>query len=148
MRVYIKKGKKRLWDEKTLRLALENVQDKKISIAKAAELYNIPERTLRRRWRTVLNTVGGLNNLKLVKISGFKTTFSDEQENELVKRILESNKTSGFTRKDLRKLAFEYAERKKVFHNFNKRVGLAGADWCRNFMQRHPELILRASDNR
>jgi hypothetical protein len=49
----------------------------------------------------------------------------------------------GLTIVDLRKLAFTYAERLKVAHNFCKETKLAGGDWLEGFLRRNPGISLR-----
>lgn len=41
------------------------------------------------------------------------------------------------------KYAFEFAERQKIIHKFNKEVGMAGQDWFHRFMKRNKELTIR-----
>ena len=38
---------------------------------------------------------------------------------------------------DIRRLAFQYAEKLKISHKFNMNKQLAGKDWLHNFMSRH-----------
>ena len=49
----------------------------------------------------------------------------------------------GINTKDLRRLAFEIAEKNKIPHQFNKNLGMAGKKWYYQFMKRHPRLSLR-----
>ena len=50
----------------------------------------------------------------------------------------------GLTPTDVRRLAFQYAERNKFPHNF--KVGMAGKDWLRGFLTRHSDLTLRTPE--
>ena len=47
----------------------------------------------------------------------------------------------GLTTGDVRKLAFDLAEKANIQHPFKN--GMAGRDWLRGFMARHPEISLR-----
>ncbi|KAG8235680.1 hypothetical protein J437_LFUL014023 [Ladona fulva] len=49
----------------------------------------------------------------------------------------------GLTLSDVRKLAFEVAERNGLPHNFNVEKGMAGKKWLYAFMKRHPKLSCR-----
>lgn len=49
----------------------------------------------------------------------------------------------GLTTNDVRRLAFEMAERIKVPIPFNKDSKMAGSDWLRGFLRRHPCLSIR-----
>jgi hypothetical protein len=50
----------------------------------------------------------------------------------------------GLTKQDLCTLVYEFANQNNLVHNFqNER---AGEQWYSNFMQRHPELSLRAPE--
>lgn len=73
MRVYEKKGPPREWDDISLNLALRDMKEKEVSIAKAAEAHKVPEKTLRRRWKIVLDKVG-LNDLPVVNYYCHMTT--------------------------------------------------------------------------
>ena len=77
-------------------------------------------------------------------LSHFKTIFNKKQEEEIVDHVkhLESL-LLGITSKDLRKLAYELAEKNKLKHNFNQDTKLAGKKWSEDFMKRHPTLSLR-----
>ena len=45
---------------------------------------------------------------------------------------------------DIRRLAFDLAERMNLHHPFSKNLKLAGSEWLRSFLKRHPQLSLRA----
>ena len=51
------------------------------------------------------------------------------------------NRLYGLTTGDVRKLAFDLAEKANIQHPFKN--GMAGRDWLRGFMARHPEISLR-----
>ena len=63
-------------------------------------------------------------------------------ENELANHILEMEKRLfGLTKRNVRRLAVEIAERCEERHPF--RNGIAGEDWMKGFLKRHPEITLR-----
>ena len=47
----------------------------------------------------------------------------------------------GFTLSQLKRVAYDYAETNGIQHNFNRRTGEAGKDWCHDFMARHSDEI-------
>lgn len=49
----------------------------------------------------------------------------------------------GLTPKQLKRAAFEFAEKHKIPHRFNKHSRTAGKEWLRGFMKRHPTISLR-----
>lgn len=69
---------------------------------------------------------------------GFQSTFTPVQEQALyIKIVTAQRRMQGLTRKQIRKLVFDYAEKLEVPHRFNKQKGLAGYDWVQKFMERH-----------
>jgi hypothetical protein len=56
--------------------------------------------------------------------------FTPEQEQQLADHLRELDKRFyGITRKQLMSLAFEFADKNKMEHKFNKTVRLAGKNW-------------------
>ena len=75
---------------------------------------------------------------------GSYTLFTPEQEEELYKYILSVEaKLFGFTAEEVRRIAFQLAERMQIKNRFHEDEGLAGIEWFRGFMRRHKELVLR-----
>jgi hypothetical protein len=109
------------------------------SLKKASKDYGIPRKTLRRHRDKKVSNPGK------VFLGGKQPTLSPVFELELVKHIQRMEKALfGLTTLDMRKLAFEFAERAKIKHNFNKELRMAGIDWLRGFRSRHPILSLRS----
>jgi len=109
------------------------------SLKKAAKDYGIPRKTLRRHRDKKVSTPGK------VFLGGNRPVFSPEFELELVRHVQNMERALfGFTTLDMRRLAFEFAERAKIKHTFNKSSKMAGSDWLRGFLARHPILSLRS----
>lgn len=53
------------------------------------------------------------------------------------------SRLQGFTAWDVRRLAFDLAEKLKLQHNFDIVQKLAGYDWFKDFLKRNPDLSLR-----
>lgn len=102
---------------------------------KVAEMLGMPESTLRKRLKqdSVPESLGR-----------FKCTFNKEMELELVEHVRDlDERFFGVTPKQFRRLAYEFAEKNEIEHQFNKESKIAGKDWLRGFMKRHPSLSLR-----
>lgn len=70
--------------------------------------------------------------------------FTEDQEKELESYILRmESKLFGLTPYDIRCIAYQLASRLGISHKFNTATEMAGQDWFRAFMKRHPELSLR-----
>lgn len=82
------------------------------------------------------------------QLGSFKTVLSSDQEDELAQYIIQMCSCGfGLNHKEIRQLAFQIAEKYKVDHPFNRKQGLAGSDWLRLFLRRHPKLSLRKTEN-
>ncbi|KAF2904420.1 hypothetical protein ILUMI_01757 [Ignelater luminosus] len=72
----------------------------------------------------------------------FKTVFTKEQEDELVSYLLQMETTLfGNGIADLRKIAYDLAERNSVRHKFSKDLQQIGIDSVRGFRKRHPQCL-------
>jgi len=47
---------------------------------------------------------------------------------------------------DIRRLAYKLAKRNNIRHQLNVELGLAGEDWAKGFMRRHPKLSIRSPE--
>jgi DDE superfamily endonuclease len=74
----------------------------------------------------------------------FRVSLTASYEKELVTHALDlQRRFFGLTPLDMRRLAFQLAETRKLEHQFNRSKQMAGRKWLRNFMSRHNELALR-----
>lgn len=132
---YIRKTTIESWTPVTLLAAINCVQNKTHSMRKAAEIYNIPYSTLQVRIKT--------QNIKPPAL-GRPSTFSSTQEVEIANHIINLSKLFyGLTTLQLRQAAYEFAEKNKIKHNFNKELKLAGVNWFYNFIRRNPSVTVR-----
>lgn len=75
---------------------------------------------------------------------GCVSTFTPEQENELEKHCIYLAKMFyGITPLELRKVAYDFAEKNGMKHKFNKNKQIAGKDWFQAYLKRHPNLSIR-----
>jgi hypothetical protein len=124
------------WTEEAMYRAINAINEKEYSIRGAAVRFGIPYPTLRKHVITQSSKK---------ELGRFRPVFSDDMEQQLMKHIQEMDaRFYGLTKQDLCTLAYEFANQNNLVHNFqNER---AGEQWYSNFMQRHPELSLRAPE--
>lgn len=125
------------YTEETLRLAVEAVKNG-FSVNGASKNYGIPRKTLERKLKSNVLTTGKM---------GPDSMLGQVNENKLVLHIKKAQKY-GFpmTVSDVRKLAYNFAESLQINHKFNKELGIAGSDWFRSFLRRHPDLSIRKAE--
>ncbi|CAH2104619.1 unnamed protein product [Euphydryas editha] len=137
LRTYKRKTEKK-YNLDTLKIAVREIQDKKISFRQAAEKYNIPRATLFDQVKKY-----GADDITDPK-RGTKPVFNESQEQELVQHILKACRNYyGITIPTLRKIAYDFANANNLKHRFDKESKMAGMDWYYSFMARHPEILLR-----
>jgi hypothetical protein len=114
--------------------ALSKLSQGVIGFNEAHRKYGIPKPTLRRHFK-------GLN--KNVKF-GRPKDLTQNMELELVAHALQLEANFfGLTATDLRKLAYQLAEKYNLPHRFNKEKEIAGKKWYYKFMKDNPCLSLR-----
>lgn len=87
--------------------AIEDVRAGRMGYQAASTLYNVPKSTLERRVKNKNRIATG--NCK--KLGSKQRVFSDEMEHELEQYILRMEMFFGLTLTDVRRLAFQLAER-------------------------------------
>ncbi|RVE40996.1 hypothetical protein evm_014353, partial [Chilo suppressalis] len=126
------------WSEEALCKAFREMDKGQIGVNEISRRYGIPSRTLRRRYAKK-------NSEKLTL--GKHPTLDFDNEKRLVAHIQKLEK-AGFptTRQDVRRLAFEFAEKLGLENSFNKETRMAGQHWLKSFLERHPELSIRQAE--
>lgn len=110
-RSYTRVSQRKSWNEDQIKAALNCIQER-TSIRKAAKQYNIPESTLRDKMKTPMNLNPAL---------GRKPTFNELQEQEIAEHVIRlANLFYGLSPIELRRVAFEFAEKNNIKNNFNK----------------------------
>ncbi|XP_048516320.1 MFS-type transporter clz9-like isoform X2 [Athalia rosae] len=131
------------WSSTELALALAAFRNGNCGLNECARMYNIPKATLKRHLEN--------RNLRAndrVKILGRTTFLPKELEDELEAIILIfEERLFEMTTKDIRKLAFQIAERGEIRHRFNKETRMAGKAWYYSFMARHTQLSQRQTES-
>lgn len=124
-----------IWSKEDMEAALQKFKDGSMKFNEVCRFYNIPKPTFRRHLKG-LNTHARIGRPKDLLI---------QMEEELVRHILELESCFfGLTIKDLRKLAYQLAEKYELNHRFNKEKQMAGWKWYYKFIKDHPEISLRA----
>lgn len=129
-------GLKVKWTQCDLTRAFKLVDERR-PVREAARSTGIPFSTLQERLKT--------KNLKFPSM-GRNPVFTKEQEEEMANQIKYLGKIFyRCTSNQVRKMAYEYAVKNNLKHNFNENLGMAGRDWLKSFMKRN-ELSNRKSE--
>ncbi|KAH9493117.1 hypothetical protein Btru_022982 [Bulinus truncatus] len=68
----------------------------------------------------------------------FREVFNDSQQEQLKSYFTAMDKMLfGLTKKQCRRLVFDFTEECGILHPFNKDTKVAGEDWLANFMKKH-----------
>ena len=139
VRTYHRKTARANWDLKQMELAAESVRNGELSLRQASAAFGVPKSTLERHKNKKLLSPGCLGRFRPVFDTHFETELADyckEMQNRLF----------GLTISDLRKMAYQLAEKNNVEHNFDAERKMAGRDWVFGFFRRHPERSLRTPE--
>ncbi|XP_055640903.1 uncharacterized protein LOC129778185 [Toxorhynchites rutilus septentrionalis] len=124
------------WKEGELEKATQAIKDG-FSLRKASRVFAIPRTTLMRI----------VQNSSAASEETHRTVFSSQQEQEMLNHVLNlQSRLYGLTARDIRKMAFELAEKNRLPHPFNPKTRLAGRDWFIGFMKRHPTISMRTPE--
>uniref|UniRef100_A0A146KT86 Tigger transposable element-derived protein 6 n=1 Tax=Lygus hesperus TaxID=30085 RepID=A0A146KT86_LYGHE len=147
-RKYKRKTSRGSWSSESMVLAVRAVLDNEMGYLKASRTYGVPQSTLEDRVRKIRKGEVSPNKGSQKKGLGrHHPVFSKTQEEELVKYILVmEERLFGLTLTDVRRLAFELAERNGIPHSFNHAKKRAGKDWLYGFLERNPTLSLRSPE--
>lgn len=125
------------YGEDSLRHALGALRDGQ-SFHRVAKDFGVPRRTLQRHFKGLVVNPGHQS------LGRHRVTFSEDFEKELVAHAINlQQRFFGMTPLDMRRLAFQLAEKEKVDHQFNRSKQMAGRKWLRAFILRHNELSIR-----
>ena len=117
--------------------ALTKLFEGVIGFNKAHRPFKIPKPTLRRHFKGLNKTLTFERSKDLI----------EKMKKELVKHVLNLESSFfGITATELRKLAYQFAEKYKVHHRFNREIEMAGKKWYYKFMRDNPCLSLRTPE--
>lgn len=135
-----KEKARQAWDKNAMADAIKAVRENTMGFLKASKKYCVPKTTLIRLSKVEDRSLSDITNCKL----GRKSTLPNELEDELADYILEMEKSGfGLTRRDIRSLAYQLAEKNNIEHSFSQDNESAGRTWLRLFLKRHPNLSFR-----
>lgn len=138
VRTYKRVSGRKKWGKANIRAAIEAVTSGGCSVKRASVEHSVPRQTLARHLQ---------QEEEVEKLGRFATVFTEPQEQELIQHILNLEKRFyGMTTVEIRRLAFDLAEKNLIPHPFNKSTKLAGPDWLAGFRKRHPEISLRTPE--
>lgn len=136
-RVYQRKTNRASYGARVLQDALQAIQDG-IPLKTVSRNYGVPCKTLRR------HRDGKVKNPGAALLGRFRPDFDENLEAMLVSHIRAMEKALfGLTLVDVRRLAFDFAEKMKINHRFCKTSKMAGKDWLAGFLRRNPTLSIR-----
>ncbi|KAJ2937617.1 hypothetical protein O0L34_g17873 [Tuta absoluta] len=124
------------WKPEDLKNAIHDFKNENIGINECARLHKVPKATLKRH----LQKGDTSENVEINK--GRPVVFDKDLEDLLVKHIVTlEHHMFGLTISDIRKLAYQIAEKNYIPHRFNHAKQMAGKAWFYAFMQRHKDKI-------
>ena len=119
-----------LWTPETMSRAVLARSDG-MSVKQASIQFDIPRATLTRHIKQLVSGDCSLGR--------YKPVFSSEMERELSKHIVEmQERFYGLMPSNVRKLAFEFAEKLRIKHPFDCNTKMAGEDWLGGSLKRLP----------
>ena len=143
-RNYQRKIDRQSWSTETMMGAIKEVLEGNMGYKRASQAFNVPQSTLEDKVKKARQGSLSPELAAQKRLGRYKTVFTEAQETELVDHIMFlEDRLFGITLCDVRKLAFELAERNKMPHTFNRETRMAGEDWLYGFLKRHPKLSLR-----
>jgi len=137
-KVYHKKSSRGSWSHGSMVEAAKAVQNG-MNLYRASVEYGLPRNTLRAR----------VNGDASKKAYEKPCVLGAANEQALVDRIIYLQRLGfGLTITDVRRLAFDFVQKTNIHGSlFNADKKIAGWDWYRAFMQRHPEITVRMAQN-
>ncbi|KAL2098398.1 hypothetical protein ACEWY4_007605 [Coilia grayii] len=133
MRTYKRVSNRCAYSEQSLKEALKLIGEG-VPLKAAARRFGVPPKTLRRHKNNQVLEPG-------TTALGRKAVFSPSFEQQLTDHIQEMERALfGLSTRDVRRLAFDLAERLKIKHSFNTELKMAGKDWLYGFMRRQGTL--------
>lgn len=125
------------WSKDDMEEAIKKFKDGDLKFNEVCRMYNLPKPTFRRHLK-------GLNKHQRI---GRPKDLTMEMEAELVRHILLlESRFFSLTITDLRRLAYQLAEKYGLKHRFNSESELTGWKWYYTFMKNHPEISLRTPE--
>lgn len=133
-RSYKRKTNKAAWSADQISNALAAIESGR-PLRQVARCFGIPRTSLQSRFKN--KKIGG-------PALGRSAIFNKQNEEMLALHVIKLGKLfHGVSRSEIKKCAFEFAEKNNKKHPFNKDSKSAGEDWLKGFMKRNPTITLR-----
>ncbi|XP_049887648.1 uncharacterized protein LOC126382007 [Pectinophora gossypiella] len=143
VRKYERMSGRQSWSEEDMARAVAAVVSGKMGYKLAARTFHIPRSTLQRRASKVRYQQPADDTKPLM--GWYRRVFTENQEKDLVGYIKSMQQYFiCVSRRDIRELAFQYAEDNNLNHPFDVNTRMAGEDWVRSFLKRNPDLLHKA----
>ena len=140
VRSFISKNLRGKWSVDVMRKAVSAVLDGG-QLRTVSEQFHVPRNTLRKK------VAASKAGKKVVKRLGKATVLGEKQEQDLVSVVLlMESRLFGLSLQDLRRLVYQFCVSNDIVHPFNKHEKMAGVDWARQFLKRHPKLSIRTPE--
>lgn len=137
VREYKRKSTGGSYGKEALDAAIDKVKTGQMSKRKASQTYGVPRKTLSRHRSGAVKKPGSLGR--------FEPVLNNEYEEALVKHAIELQRMFfGLAPGDIRRLAFELAEKIGLEHPFQNKK--AGKFWLQSFLKRNIQLSLRSPE--
>ena len=133
VRYYKRKGKRLKWRGEDMKLAVEAVRTRHMSLYGAARHFSVPFETLRKRAHGIV-----AEDAK----PGHPTVLTKDEEMEIVETCqIFAEWGFGLRRQDILQVVTDFCQKTKRKNPF--RNGVPGDGWWSGFMHRHPQLARR-----
>ena len=141
-RHYVRTSNRGAWSSEDMKNAVTAVLNETMGKNEACRSFDISKPTLLRHLRMARAS----KNFSEKRLGG-KHDLPANLEQDLVSHIKAMSDVGfGFTKLEIRRLAFQLAEANNVHTRFNRQTKLAGIDWFYGFLSRHPDLSVRQTE--
>jgi hypothetical protein len=135
-------GSRVKWNSDEMKKAINAVRTNQMGLNKAARAYHVPKATLLRH---VKHTNVRAHDSE--KCLGRSSDLPPNIENDLVQHtLLLESRFYGLTRQTVLRLVYQIAKANNIATRFNDDKQIAGKEWLRGFLHRHPEISLRVPE--
>ncbi|KAI4463333.1 hypothetical protein MML48_4g00005449 [Holotrichia oblita] len=133
-RKWVRQTRRGSWTEQNMKDALKFIDDGN-SVSAASRTFKIPFSTLQERRKL---------NKDTKPLLGCKATFTSDQEEALSSRIkFLSDVVYGLSANEVRRAAFEFAQKNNIPHRFSVHERMSGKDWLNGFLARNKTISSR-----
>lgn len=140
------KRKRESVEEDAMQRTVSAVIDGGMHLREAGDMYGIKHNTLFYRVKKFKENPGKTNDYS--SLYTVNQVFTTEQEDLLQGYIIKCSKMNyGLNYIQIRQIAFEYSDKLGCCPEKWKVKGIAGLEWMKSYMKRHPRLSLRKPEN-